>query len=67
MIAWILRLIGIYKCECFSKLERKIVKDALFDYDPEDDMYEERTSEYKYEYTMDDVKALRDKYSSWFC
>tara|TARA_R100000008_G_C3561719_1_gene156606 strand:+ start:263 stop:427 length:165 start_codon:yes stop_codon:yes gene_type:complete len=41
-------------------LELKIIKDALKDYDPEDDMWDERTSAYKYMYDMEDLEEVRN-------
>ena len=52
----------IHRCVELNLLELKIIKDALECYEPEDDMYEERTSAFRYIYDMGDLKGFRDKY-----
>lgn len=51
---------GIHLCTSLDLKELKIIHDSLKDYDPEEDIFEERTSAYRYIYDMDDVQDLRD-------
>ncbi len=52
---------NIHRCTEMNLLELKIIKDALKDYDPEDDMWDERTSAYKYMYDMEDLEEVRNR------
>jgi hypothetical protein len=51
---------NIHLCTTMSVKDLKIIKDALTDFDPEQDMYDEKDSAFQYMYDMIDIRSLKE-------